>query len=57
MSDLFSDAARERTATVAPLAMRVRPATLDEFVGQRHVCKLYQGDLLPVQASLGGQNL
>ena len=37
MSDLFSDAARERTATVAPLAMRVRPATLDEFVGQRHV--------------------
>ena len=37
MSDLFSDAARERTATVAPLALRVRPATLDEFVGQRHV--------------------
>src|SRR5712691_9972731 len=37
MSDLFSDAARERTATVAPLALRVRPASLDEFVGQRHV--------------------
>ena len=37
MSDLFSDAARERTATVAPLALRVRPATLDEFIGQRHV--------------------
>ncbi|HEX7312132.1 MAG TPA: replication-associated recombination protein A, partial [Gaiellaceae bacterium] len=37
MSDLFSDAAHERTATVAPLALRVRPATLDEFVGQRHV--------------------
>src|ERR1043166_7211846 len=37
MSDLFSDAARERTATVAPLAMRVRPASLEEFVGQRHV--------------------
>jgi putative ATPase len=37
MSDLFSDAARDRTATVAPLALRVRPATLDEFVGQRHV--------------------
>jgi putative ATPase len=37
MSDLFSDAARERTATVAPLALRVRPASLEEFVGQRHV--------------------
>ena len=37
MSDLFSDAASERTATVAPLALRVRPATLEEFVGQRHV--------------------
>ena len=37
MSDLFSDAARERVSTVAPLALRVRPSTLDEFVGQRHV--------------------
>src|ERR1041385_6851153 len=37
ISDLFSDAARERTSTVAPLALRVRPASLDEFVGQRHV--------------------
>src|SRR4051812_50207142 len=37
VSDLFSDAARERTTTVAPLALRVRPASLDEFVGQRHV--------------------
>ncbi len=37
MSDLFSDAARERTATVAPLALRVRPTSLDEFVGQQHV--------------------
>jgi putative ATPase len=37
MSDLFSDAARERAAALAPLAQRVRPRTLDEFVGQRHV--------------------
>src|SRR6266545_4664741 len=37
MSDLFSDAARERTSTVAPLALRVRPASLEDFVGQRHV--------------------
>ena len=37
MADLFSDAARERGAAVAPLAQRVRPRTLDEFVGQEHV--------------------
>jgi len=37
VSDLFSDAARERAGDVAPLALRVRPQTLDEFVGQRHV--------------------
>ena len=37
MSDLFADAARERAADVAPLAVRVRPQTLDEFVGQRHI--------------------
>ncbi|HSL64518.1 MAG TPA: AAA family ATPase, partial [Gaiellaceae bacterium] len=36
MGDLFSDAARERTAEVAPLAARLRPRTLDEFVGQEH---------------------
>jgi len=37
MSDLFSDAARERTSTIAPLAQRVRPASLAEFVGQEQV--------------------
>src|SRR5438067_10540958 len=37
MGDLFSDAARERLPSVAPLALRMRPTTLDEFVGQRHV--------------------
>src|SRR5437879_5656448 len=37
MGDLFSDAARERLPAVAPLALRLRPKTLDEFVGQRHV--------------------
>jgi putative ATPase len=37
MSDLFSDAARERTSTIAPLALRVRPTSLDDFVGQSHV--------------------
>jgi putative ATPase len=37
MSDLFADAASQRASEYAPLAMRLRPATLDEFVGQQHV--------------------
>jgi putative ATPase len=37
MSDLFSDAADRRASEVAPLAQRLRPATLGEFVGQAHV--------------------
>jgi len=37
MSDLFSDAARERADSVAPLAVRLRPRTLDEVVGQEHI--------------------
>jgi putative ATPase len=37
MEDLFADAAGERAAEVAPLAVRVRPRTLDELAGQRHV--------------------
>jgi putative ATPase len=37
MGDLFADAARERAPTVAPLAQRLRPTTLEEFVGQRHI--------------------
>jgi putative ATPase len=37
MGDLFSDAASARLPEVAPLALRMRPQTLDEFVGQQHV--------------------
>src|SRR2546426_11125212 len=37
MGDLFSDAAKERAGEVAPLAQRLRPRTLDEFVGQQGV--------------------
>ena len=37
MGDLFADAARERLPEVAPLALRLRPRTLEEFVGQEHV--------------------
>src|SRR6266480_4744830 len=37
MADLFSDAASARLPEVAPLALRMRPQTLDEFVGQQHV--------------------
>ena len=37
MSDLFSDAARERLGDVAPLAVRLRPRRLQDFVGQTGV--------------------
>jgi putative ATPase len=37
VGDLFSEAAKERQAENAPLAGRLRPATLDELVGQQHV--------------------
>src|SRR6266496_5041070 len=35
--DLFSARAEELGAAQAPLAARMRPTTLDEFVGQAHV--------------------
>ena len=44
MADLFSDAASQRADEVAPLAQRLRPSTLDEFVGQQHV--LGEGSVL-----------
>jgi putative ATPase len=37
MTDLFSDAAKQRLPEVAPLALRMRPQSLDEFVGQEQV--------------------
>jgi putative ATPase len=37
MSDLFADAARGRLPEVAPLALRLRPEGLEDFVGQRNV--------------------
>ncbi len=37
MSDLFAHAASERAQDNAPLAMRLRPTSLEEFVGQEHV--------------------
>jgi putative ATPase len=37
VGDLFADAAQERMQEVAPLALRLRPRTLDEFVGQEQV--------------------
>src|SRR5438067_5255283 len=46
MGDLFADAAREHAEAIAPLAQRLRPRTLEEFVGQRHV--LGEGSALRV---------
>ncbi len=37
MADLFSDAAERSLEQGAPLAARMRPRTLDEFVGQRDI--------------------
>ena len=37
MSDLFSDAASERMPDVAPLALRLRPRRLEDFVGQEAI--------------------
>jgi len=37
VSDLFSEAAQERQAENAPLAVRLRPSRLEELVGQQHV--------------------
>ena len=36
MSDLFADSRKSNYQRVAPLAARMRPRSLDEFVGQRH---------------------
>ncbi|HEV3407718.1 MAG TPA: AAA family ATPase, partial [Gaiellaceae bacterium] len=37
MADLFSDAADERLEEIAPLAVRVRPRRLEDFLGQADV--------------------
>jgi putative ATPase len=37
VSDLFSDAAHERMPEVAPLALRLRPTRLEDFVGQETI--------------------
>jgi len=37
VSDLFSDAANQRLPETAPLALRMRPQRLEEFVGQEQI--------------------
>lgn len=37
MSDLFDHAMNERMKNEAPLAARMRPRTLDEYIGQEHI--------------------
>jgi putative ATPase len=49
MGDLFSDAAHERLPDTAPLALRMRPQTLDDFVGQEQV--LAEGSALRLAIS------
>ncbi len=44
MSDLFDHAMQERMKQEAPLAARMRPRTLDEYIGQEHI--IGEGKLL-----------
>jgi len=37
MPDLFDHAMQERMKTEAPLAARMRPHTLEEYIGQEHI--------------------
>ncbi len=54
MGDLFADAMRERLPEVAPLAMRLRPRTLDEFVGQQHILGPHSALRLAIEADRVG---
>jgi putative ATPase len=36
-NDLFDHAMRERLKSEAPLAARMRPRTVDEYIGQEHI--------------------
>jgi len=44
MSDLFDHAMQERMKSEAPLAARMRPRTMDEYIGQEHI--IGEGKLL-----------
>lgn len=53
VSDLFADAASERAAAAAPLASRLRPRSLDEFVGQRKIL----GERSALRLAIAGDRL
>jgi putative ATPase len=54
MGDLFADAAKKRLPEVAPLAMRLRPRALDEFVGQKHILGARSALRLAIEADRVG---
>jgi putative ATPase len=49
LGNLFSDAADQRLPDVAPLALRLRPQRLDDFVGQEHVLGKKSGLRLAIE--------
>jgi putative ATPase len=60
MPDLFDEAAGRRLAQLAPLAQRLRPQSLGEFVGQEHVLgegtalrRAIDGDRVPSMVLFG----
>ena len=53
MQDLFDHAAEEERAAQAPLAARMRPRSLKEFLGQAHIV----GEKAPLGAALRNDRL
>ena len=54
MPDLFDHAMNERMKSEAPLAARVRPRTLDEYIGQDTVCTDMWDQVKHVRSSIKG---
>ena len=61
--DLFADQMESRRLNLEPLALRMRPRTLDEFVGQselvgpgRFLRRVIESDSLPSLLFFGPQN-
>jgi putative ATPase len=57
MGDLFADAADARLTVLAPLASRLRPRTLDEFVGQKHILGTHSALRLAIESDRVGSSI
>ena len=57
MGNLFSDAANERLPDTAPLAMRMRPQRLEDFVGQEQVLGEHSALRLAIEEDRVGSSI